>query len=35
MLGDMDKANANLDKIKTICGTDCEEYEDLAEAIKG
>ena len=35
MLGDLDKANANLDKIKTICGTGCEEYEDLAEAIGG
>jgi Flp pilus assembly protein TadD len=35
MLGDLDKANANLDKIKGICGTGCEEYEDLAEAIEG
>jgi Flp pilus assembly protein TadD len=35
MLGNMDKATANLDKIKAICGTGCEEYEDLAEAIKG
>ncbi len=35
MLGDLDKANANLDKIKSICGTACEEYEDLAKAIKG
>ncbi|MEO7223609.1 MAG: tetratricopeptide repeat protein [Devosia sp.] len=35
MLGDLDKANANLAKIKTICGTGCEEYEDLAEAING
>jgi tetratricopeptide (TPR) repeat protein len=34
-LGDLDKANANLGKIKAICGTSCEEYEDLAEAIKG
>ena len=34
-LGDLDKANANLAKIKGICGTTCEEYEDLAEAIKG
>ena len=35
ILGDLDKANANLDKIEAICGTSCEEYEDLAEAIKG
>ena len=35
MLGDLDKANANLEKIKAICGTGCEEYEDLAEAIEG
>lgn len=35
MLGDLDKANANLAKLETICGTSCEEYEDLAEAIKG
>ena len=35
MLGDLDKANANLAKIKTICGTGCEEYGDLAEAING
>lgn len=35
MLGDMDKAKANLEKIKGICGTSCEEYEDLAEAIEG
>ena len=34
-LGDLDKANANLDKIKAICGTNCEEYEDLAKVIKG
>ena len=34
-LGDLDKANANLDKIKAICGTTCEEYEDLAKVIKG
>ena len=35
MLGDLDRANANLAKLETICGTSCEEYEDLAEAIKG
>lgn len=35
MLGDLDKANANLAKLKTICGTGCEEYEDLAKAIGG
>ena len=34
-LGDLDKANANLGKIKAICGTSCEEYEDLDKAIKG
>lgn len=34
MLGDLARANANLDKIKTICGS-CEEYDDLAKAIKG
>jgi tetratricopeptide (TPR) repeat protein len=34
-LGDTARAKANLDKIKTICGTGCEEYEDLAEAING
>jgi Flp pilus assembly protein TadD len=32
-LGQTDKAKANLDKIKTICGTSCEEYTDLAKAI--
>lgn len=32
-LGQKDKAQANLAKIKTICGTTCEEYEDLAKAI--
>lgn len=35
MLGDLDQANANLAKIEAICGTGCEEYKDLAEAIKG
>jgi cytochrome c-type biogenesis protein CcmH/NrfG len=35
MLGDLDNANANLAKIKAICGTSCEEYEDLAKAING
>ncbi|MEO6394504.1 MAG: tetratricopeptide repeat protein [Devosia sp.] len=35
MLGDIDKAKANLAKIKGICGTSCEEYEDLDEAIPG
>ncbi|MDO8358697.1 MAG: tetratricopeptide repeat protein [Devosia sp.] len=34
-LGQLDKANANLARIKTICGTSCEEYEDLAKAIAG
>ena len=35
MLGDVDSARANLDKLEGICGTTCEEYEDLAEAIGG
>ena len=35
ILGDPDKAKANLALIESICGTDCEEYVDLAEAIKG
>lgn len=34
-LGQLDKANANLAKIKTICGTSCEEYKDLAKALAG
>ena len=34
-LGDLAKASANLAKLKTICGTSCEEYEDLAKAING
>jgi hypothetical protein len=32
-LGQVDNAKANLDKIKGLCGTGCEEYEDLAKAI--
>jgi len=32
-LGQKDKAQANLDKIKGICGTTCEAYTDLAKAI--
>ena len=32
-LGQTDKAKANLDKIKAICGTTCEEYTDLAKAL--
>jgi tetratricopeptide (TPR) repeat protein len=31
--GKADLAKAQLATIKTICGTDCEEYEDLAQAI--
>ena len=31
--GDMARAKAQLSKIKAICGTECEEYEDLAKAI--
>lgn len=32
-LGQLDKAKANLEKIKGICGTSCEEYTDLAKAL--
>jgi Flp pilus assembly protein TadD len=35
MLGEIDKAKANLAKIEGICGTTCEEYEDLDKAIPG
>ena len=35
MLGDLDSARANLARLEAICGTGCEEYEDLAEAIDG
>lgn len=35
MLGDLDSARANLERLEGICGTACEEYEDLAEAIGG
>jgi tetratricopeptide (TPR) repeat protein len=31
--GDIARAKAQLRVIKTICGTECEEYEDLAKAI--
>ncbi len=31
--GDLARAKAQLRAIKTICGTGCEEYEDLAKAI--
>jgi predicted Zn-dependent protease len=31
--GDMTAANAQLDAIKGICGTDCEQYKHLAEAV--
>ena len=34
-LGQLDKAKANLAKIKTISGATSEEYEDLAKAIGG
>ncbi len=33
--GDMARAKAQLQVIKAICGTVCEEYEDLAKAIAG
>ncbi|MBV9431390.1 MAG: hypothetical protein JO137_06160 [Hyphomicrobiales bacterium] len=32
--GKLDLANSQLATIKTICGTGCEEYEDLAQAIE-
>lgn len=35
MLGDLDSANANLARIEVICGTGCEPYEELADAIQG
>ena len=31
--GDVEKAREQLRAIQAICGTDCEEYEDLAKAI--
>ena len=31
--GDVEKAREQLRAIEAICGTDCEEYEDLAKAI--
>ena len=34
-LGQLDKAKANLAKIKTISGATSEEYKDLAKAIGG
>lgn len=33
--GDFDAAKANLAKIEAICGTSCENYQDLAKAING
>jgi tetratricopeptide (TPR) repeat protein len=33
--GDLPHAKAQLQAIKSICGTECEEYEDLAKAIAG
>lgn len=33
--GDLAGAKAQLQTIKSICGTECEEYEDLAKAIAG
>ena len=32
--GKLDLATSQLATIKTICGTGCEEYEDLAQAIQ-
>jgi hypothetical protein len=31
--GKLDLAKAQLERIKTLCGTRCAEYEDLAAAI--
>ncbi|MEB0045261.1 MULTISPECIES: tetratricopeptide repeat protein [unclassified Pseudomonas] len=33
--GRLDLAQAQLQQIKSICGSTCEEYQDLAEAING
>ena len=33
--GDLTRAKAQLHAIKKICGTDCDEYKDLAKAIAG
>ena len=33
-LGQTAKAKANLAKLKTICGVSCEQYKDLAAALK-
>jgi tetratricopeptide (TPR) repeat protein len=33
-LGQMSKAKANMATLKKLCGTSCEEYKDLAAAIK-
>ena len=33
--GRMDLAKAQLASVQTICGTECEQYEDLAAAIAG
>ncbi len=33
-LGRPKKAKLNLDRIRSVCGVDCEEYQDLAEEIR-
>lgn len=33
--GNLDLAQAELEKVASICGTTCEQYEDLARAIAG
>jgi tetratricopeptide (TPR) repeat protein len=33
--GEMDLAKVQLAKLETLCGTSCEQYEDLAAAIAG
>jgi hypothetical protein len=33
-LGKIEQAKAELAKIQAVCGTECEQYEDLAEAIE-
>jgi tetratricopeptide (TPR) repeat protein len=33
--GRMDLAKAELAKVEALCGTECEQYQDLAKAIAG
>jgi len=34
-LGDLDKAKVQLTKLEALCGTECEQYQDLSLAITG